>query len=80
MLYLSRLRAAERKADQPIDDSAVIDDMFDFLKEQKDNISEAQGPSAFRDLPAPKVLIGDNKTRKRYQIHIEILYCSNCLC
>lgn len=43
------------RADQPIDDSAEIDDMFGFLEDQKDAMSEAQAPSAFRDLPAPKV-------------------------
>ncbi len=43
------------RADQPIDDSAVVDDMFGFLEDQKDTISESQAPSAFRDLPAPKV-------------------------
>ena len=47
---------AQIRADQPIDDSAVVDDMFGFLEDQKDNISESQAPSAFRDLPAPKVL------------------------
>ena len=43
-------------ADQPVDDSAVVDDMFGFLESQNDNISESQAPSAFRDLPAPKVV------------------------
>jgi hypothetical protein len=47
---------AQIRADQPIDDSAVVDDMFGFLEDQKDTISESQAPSAFRDLPAPKVL------------------------
>ena len=46
---------AEMRADQPIDDSAVVDDMFGFLEDQKDTVSESQAPSAFRDLPAPKV-------------------------
>ena len=48
--------AACLRNDQPIDDSAVVDDMFGFLEDQKDNVSESQAPSAFRDLPAPKVL------------------------
>ena len=43
------------RADQPIDDSAVVDDMFGFLEDQKDTISESQAPSAFRDLPVAKV-------------------------
>ena len=37
-----------------IDDSAVFDDMFGFLEEQRDSNSDAPAPSAFRDLPAPK--------------------------
>ena len=37
-----------------MDDSAVVDDMFGFLEDQKDTQSEVQAPSAFRDLPAPK--------------------------
>jgi hypothetical protein len=45
---------AQLRADQPVDDSAVVDDMFGFLEDQKDTISESQAPSAFRDLPAPK--------------------------
>lgn len=51
-----RLESAKIRADAPIDDSAEIDDMFGFLEDQKDNISESQAPSAFRDLPAPKVV------------------------
>jgi hypothetical protein len=43
------------RADVPVDDSKVVDDMFGFLEDQKDTVSEAQAPSAFRDLPAPKV-------------------------
>ena len=50
-----RMEMAKTRADQPIDDSAVVDDMFGFLEDQKDNVSESQAPSAFRDLPAPKV-------------------------
>ena len=46
---------AQIRADQPIDDSAVVDDMFGFLEDQKDTISESQAPSAFRDLPVSKV-------------------------
>ena len=49
-----KLRDAERRQEQPIDDSAVVDDMFGFLEEQKDSNSDAPAPSAFRDLPAPK--------------------------
>jgi len=44
----------------PIDDSAVVDDIFGFLGEQKDTVSEAQAPSAFRDLPAPAVFINQS--------------------
>merc|ERR1711860_60286 len=47
---------AQRRADEPVDDSAVVDDMFGFLENQNDNISESQAPSAFRDLPVPKVV------------------------
>ena len=36
-------------------DDSVVDDMFGFLKDQKDNDSESQAPSAFKDLPAQKV-------------------------
>ena len=50
-----RIEQARHRSDQPIDDSAVVDDMFGFLEDQKDNVSESQAPSAFRDLPAPKV-------------------------
>ena len=50
-----RVEMAKTRNDQPIDDSAVVDDMFGFLEDQKDNVSESQAPSAFRDLPAPKV-------------------------
>jgi hypothetical protein len=58
---------AQIRADQPIDDSAVVDDMFGFLEDQKDTISESQAPSAFRDLPAPKVLsLWINKSRICY--------------
>ena len=39
-----------------VDDSAVVDDMFGFLENQNDNMSESQAPSAFRDLPAPKIV------------------------
>ena len=31
-----------------MDDSAVVDDMFGFLENQNDNMSESQAPSAFR--------------------------------
>ena len=30
--------------------------MFGFLENQNDNMSESQAPSAFRDLPAPKIV------------------------
>ncbi len=55
-LAKERMRNAQVRADQPIDDSAVVDDMFGFLEDQKDTVSESQAPSAFRDLPAPKVI------------------------
>ncbi|CAB4059164.1 MYO7A [Lepeophtheirus salmonis] len=51
---LQIMKDAEEKADQPVDDSAVVDDMFGFLEDQKDNLSESQAPSAFRDLPVQK--------------------------
>ena len=53
-----RMEKAKELADQPIDDSAVVDDMFGFLPnyQNEDTISESQAPSAFRDLPAPKVV------------------------
>ncbi|CAL4075619.1 unnamed protein product, partial [Meganyctiphanes norvegica] len=41
---------AERMRDEPVDDSKLVDQMFDFLP---DSASEAQAPpSAFKDLPA----------------------------
>ena len=51
-----QIARAKFKEDQPVDDSAVVDDMFGFLESQNDNMSESQAPSAFRDLPAPKVV------------------------
>jgi myosin-7 len=42
---LGKLRDAERKQDEPIDDSKLVDAMFEFLP---DNGSEAPPPSAFR--------------------------------
>ena len=51
-----RVINAQERADEPVDDSAVVDDMFGFLENQNDNISESQAPSAFRDLPVPKVV------------------------
>lgn len=53
--FRCRMMNAQIRADQPIDDSAVVDDMFGFLEDQKDTISESQAPSAFRDLPVSKV-------------------------
>ena len=50
-----RMENIKMRNDQPIDDSAVVDDMFGFLEDQKDNVSESQAPSAFKDLPAQKV-------------------------
>merc|ERR1719323_713973 len=41
-LNQEKLKEAEMKKDQPIDDSAVVDDMFGFLEEQKDSASESQ--------------------------------------
>ena len=41
--------------DRPVNDSEVVDEVFGFLPEyQKDDMSESQGPSAFRDLPMNK--------------------------
>merc|ERR1712223_1095769 len=36
-----QIARAQWKEDQPIDDSAVVDDMFGFLEDQKDNVSES---------------------------------------
>ena len=47
-INLERVERAGVRADQPIDDSAVVDDMFGFLEDQKDTVSESQAPSAFR--------------------------------
>ena len=33
-------REAEKRLEEPVDDSAVVDDMFGFLEEQKVNINE----------------------------------------
>ncbi len=49
------VRDAELKMDQPIDDSAVVDDIFGFLEDQRDR-EPAPAPTAFIDLPAPKNL------------------------
>lgn len=49
-----RVENAQIRQDQPVDDSAVVDDMFGFLENQNDNVSESQAPSAFRDFPLPK--------------------------
>ena len=47
--------------------------MFGFLENQNDNMSESQAPSAFRDLPAPKIVqngdIIPGRKRKRYPQH-----------
>ncbi|KAK4294236.1 hypothetical protein Pmani_033125 [Petrolisthes manimaculis] len=43
------VREAERQRDEPVDDSKLVEQMFDFLP---DSASEAQvPPSAFKDLP-----------------------------
>ena len=47
-INLERVERAGVRADAPIDDSAVVDDMFGFLEDQKDTVSESQAPSAFR--------------------------------
>ena len=53
----ARLLDVERRAEAPIDHSAVVDDMFGFLESQTtSSMSESQAPSAFRDLPAPKTV------------------------
>ena len=74
-INIERMKEAELKKDQPIDDSAVVDDMFGFLEEQKDSGSDAQAPSAFRDLPAPKngtiangdIIMGVPPTQEDYE-------------
>ena len=53
-LIKEQMHEAEMRKNEPIDDSAVVDDMFGFLEEQRDSVSDHQAPSAFRDLPAPK--------------------------
>ncbi|XP_069983292.1 myosin-VIIa isoform X1 [Penaeus vannamei] len=46
----AQLREAERQRDEPVDDSKLVEQMFDFLP---DSASEAQAPpAAFKDLPA----------------------------
>ena len=74
-LNQERMKEAEMKKDQPIDDSAVVDDMFGFLEEQRDTASESQAPTAFRDLPAPKngtlsngdIIMGVPTTQEDYE-------------
>merc|ERR550532_2983642 len=74
-LNQEKLKEAEMKKDQPIDDSAVVDDMFGFLEEQRDTASESQAPTAFRDLPAPKkgtlsngdIIMGVPATQEDYE-------------
>ena len=65
------------KKDQPIDDSAVVDDMFGFLDDtsSKDTASESQAPTAFRDLPIQKngtltngdIIMGVPTTQEDYE-------------
>jgi hypothetical protein len=45
--------------------------MFGFLENQNDNMSESQAPSAFRDLPAPKIVQNGDiiPGRKRKDTH-----------
>ena len=72
-----RLKEAEMKKDQPIDDSAVVDDMFGFLDDtsSKDTASESQAPTAFRDLPIQKngtltngdIIMGVPTTQEDYE-------------
>lgn len=47
---MTAIENAARKQDEPVDDSKLVEAMFDFLP---DNTSEAAPPSAFRDLPNP---------------------------
>ena len=53
---------AERKRNEPVDDSQVIDDVFGFIDDE-DEKEVKKDPSAFKDLPQKKrrkseVLIG----------------------
>ena len=49
---------AVQRQDEILDDSKLVDAMFDFLP-RTDNMSEHNGPSAFRDLEKPKGDLSD---------------------
>ena len=56
------MQEAEKKKNEPVDDSQVIDDVFGYL-ENEDEKDVKREPSAFKDLPQKKrrkseVLIG----------------------
>ena len=44
---------AEKKKNEPVDESAVVDDVFGFIDDE-DSKGNQQQPSAFKDLPAKK--------------------------
>ena len=59
---ISRMQEAEKKKNEPVDDSQVIDDVFGYL-ENEDEKDVKREPSAFKDLPEKRrrkseVLIG----------------------
>ena len=60
--------------DLPIDDSAVVEEVFGFLDFKKDTGNKAHAPSAFRDLSASVVSIGSESLKL-----IEKPYDPDCL-
>ena len=44
---------AEKKKNEPVDESAVVDDVFGFIDDE-DSKGNHQQPNAFKDLPAKK--------------------------
>lgn len=60
------LQEAARKQDEPVDDSKLVEAMFDFLP---DSSSEAPAPkdtSVFSDLPQPRA--------DQQEVHVLLLY------
>ena len=47
------MQEAEKKKNEPVDESQVIDDVFGFI-ENEDEKEVKREPSAFRDLPQKK--------------------------
>ena len=48
-----RMMEAERKRNEPVDDSQVIDDVFGFIQDEEDKDIK-RDPAAFKDLPQKK--------------------------